>query len=551
MRRLLSLFVLLLALSQLAFAMVVVNSYDGRDVVSGIYYAAVQGDEVIFLTPSSGDSVYGRIGTGKDILLIQSLDHPMLTGMAGNLEQRGNTVDVLVSDDPLETNLELASRSGADGFVLVDPVYGDNTVSALAYAKLNGLYLILADKDNAESVVSELRTQNPERILLYGYTDAELKSGLQGTGLSFEEINTGDKFDDNLELVKRFLSQNPAKKQAILADGSVFESTIASGDDPVILISPLIPSAVRDYIEQQALSGQLPVLLIVDETYTQTAYDLKESINEDAGRKAVTVFVKMGEGTSGAGSDINPVEMFPLPVPTVGLQIEKAEYNQDSGELEITYKNTGNALEYVESRILVYVDGAYAATLGDEEPFPVEREGKAGMAYQLEVEEGQITANITAYFGSSKKSRESGIRVMMDAGRVDFTDSSSLSIADFTHDRESNDLLVSFANNGSASLYFRPYAVIDMNGTRTTIKDDNTYTLGSSEGHIVKFPGIVKSGAVITAGADYGEREAFMDNKVEREYVPEPQGGMDMLLILAVVGVLVVLALLAWTRLRK
>ena len=134
---------------------------------------------------------------------------------------------------------------------------------------------------------------------------------------------------------------------------------------------------------------------------------------------------------------------------------------------------------------------------------------------------------------------------------MDFVDSSDLMISDFTHDKESDDLLVSFANNGSSELYFRPYATIDMNGTKTKIKDENTYPLTKDEGHIVKFPGIVKAASVIVAGADYGEREAFLDNKVEREYVPAADGGLDLLLILAIVAVLMILAAFAYTQLRK
>ena len=130
------------------------------------------------------------------------------------------------------------------------------------------------------------------------------------------------------------------------------------------------------------------------------------------------------------------VNFFPLPGPVLGLEIEGAEYNTMSGELEITYENTGNALEYVKSQILVYVDGSYAGTVGDEEPFSVGREEKVGIGYPIDVESGDITVNITSYYGSSKKSTEYGIRVIMDAGRVEFTDESAVEITDFTEDTE-------------------------------------------------------------------------------------------------------------------
>jgi hypothetical protein len=549
------LFLLLLLATQISFAMVVVNSLDGRDVVSGIYYAADTHDEVVFLTPGSSEVMtYSRIGTGKDILLIQSADHAIVAGMANNLKERGNDVELVTSADPLETNLQLAGRSGASSFILVDPVYGYNTVSALAYAKLNSMYLIFTDKNDGEAVVAFLQSKSPGRIMVYGYMDNEVKNLLDEKGLQYQEINNGDKFEDNLELSGLYFSQSPSKKQVILSDGNAFEATIAAGDDPVILISSLIPTSVKDYMTQKAMAGQIQVAMIVDESYAQTAYDLKESINQGAGSKVFSVFVKMGEGTSGNEGQVTPVELFQLPGPSLGLKIAKAEYNQVDKKLEITYENTGNALEYVQSSILVLVDGAYVATVGDEEPFVLGREKIYGIAYPLDVENGQITINATSYFGSSRKSREGGIITLMDAGKVEFVDTSALAIPEFTHDKATNDLMVSFANNGTVTAYFQPYAVVDMNGTKTTVTDESTYQLGAGEGRMVRFPGIVKSGSAIVAGAEYGAREAFLGKKLEKEFVPQAQEGLPItMLILGAIIILLLIAVayLVFDRMRK
>lgn len=550
------LFLLLLLAGQISFAMVVVNSLDGRDVVSGVYYAAVKGDDVVFLTPASSETLtYSRIGTGKDIFLIQSTDHAIVAGMANNLKERGNEVELVASVDPLDTNLQLAGRSEANGFILVDPVYGYNTVSALAYAKLNSMYLIFTDKNGGDAVATFLESKNPDRIMIYGYMDSEVKTLLDEKGLQYQEINNGDKFDDNLELSGLYFSQNPSKKQVILSDGNAFEATIAAGDDPVILISPLIPTVVKDYIKQKAMAGQIQVAMIVDDSYAQTAYDLKESINQEAGSKVFSVFVKMGEGTGGSEGQVNPVELFLLPGPSLGLKLAKAEYNPTDKKLEITYENTGNALEYVQSSILVLVDGAYVATVGDEEPFALERGKKYGMAYPLDVENGQININATSYFGSSRKSREGGIVTVMDAGRVDFVDTSVLVISEFTHDTATNDLMVSFANNGSVTAYFQPYAVVDMNGTKTTVKDESTYQLGAGEGRMIRFPGIVKSGSSIVTGAQYGAREAFLGKKLEKEFVPQAQKD-ELPITMFILGAIIILLLLAvlylvWDKTRK
>ncbi|NYZ76764.1 hypothetical protein H0O02_00420 [Candidatus Micrarchaeota archaeon] len=545
---------LFLLLAPLCFSTAVVNSLDGRDVVSTIYYAAVTGETVVFVPPASdGQIAYGKIGTGQDILLVQSAASPVITGMADGLRNGGNTVEMLVSEEPYETNLALAERSGAKKFVLVDPVYGYNAVSALAYAKLNSMYLIFVDKSNMEAVVSFLKGKNPQDILVYGYVDNEVKTSMAGNSLGYREINNGDKFDDNIELAGLYFQANPSKKQVILSDGNAFEDTLIAGDDPAILISPIVPTATYNYMKQEAGNGQIGVAMVVDTEYAQTAYDMKESINRELGSEKLHVLVKFGQSIAGMG--MVDVEFFPVPGPVAGLEIGNVEYNTNSNELEVTYENTGNALEYVKSRIIVFVDGNYAGTVGEEEPVAIGRGERIGIGYPVDVESGEITANITSFYGSSKKYTENGLQGVFNAGRVEFSDRSMLGITEFTEDRETNDILVTFTNGGNITAYFRPDATITVQGTSTKIKDENTYELAAGEGRIVKFPGIAKSGSAIVAGADYGSREAFLEKRVEKEYTPAPAGlgfplDSSLLYIIVILALIGAVGYLVWDKTR-
>ncbi|MEM2909436.1 MAG: hypothetical protein QW171_04750 [Candidatus Bilamarchaeaceae archaeon] len=548
--------VLLLLITPLCFSLAVVNSLDGRDVVSTIYYAAVTGEKVVFVPPAYNEQiVYAKIGTGRDILLVQSANSPVMTGMKNTLENRGNRVELLVSEEPYTTNLRLAEKSGARRFIIVDPVYGYNTVSLLAYAKLNRMYLLFAEKDNADMVINFIKTKNPQDILLYGYVDDKVKDLLNENGLAYREINKGDKFDDNLELAKLYFQSNPSKKQVILSDGNAFDDTTAAGDDPVILISPIIPSATYNYIKENAASGQIQVAMVIDKEYAQTAYNLKESINKELGREALHAIVQVGQSVSKMGM-VN-ADFFPVRGPVLGLEINNVEYNTNTKKIEVTYKNTGNALEYVKSRILVFVDGNYAGTVGDEEPVAVNRGEKFGVGYPIEIENGEITVNITSFYGSSRKYTENGLQGVFAAGRVAFFDASSLVITAFTEDRETNDLFVTFANNGTVPLYFRPDATIGVNGTSTKIRDENTYALGVGEGRIIKFPGIAKAGSLIVVGANYGAREAFLEKRVEGSYTPHGAGGgLGLILdgniayILVILLLIAIVAYLAWDKMK-
>ena len=542
---------LLLVLSLGFSAVVVVNSQDGRDLVSATYYSINSGDRLVFVPPEYSDAVvYGKVGWNDEVILIQSANNPIIVGMKNELENRGNTVQLISSEEPYATNRLLAERSGARKFILVDPVYGYNTVSAVAYAKQNSMYLLFVDKEQKDAVISFLSGKSPQDILLYGYVDREVKDALDSAGLSYREINTGDKFDDNMQLVDLYFQQNPSKKQVILSDGNAFEDTITAGDDPLVLISPVISTSVFNYMKDKVSSGQISVGMVVDKEYAQTAYDLKESINQQLGEEKLHVLVKFGQNVPAAGSGLFPVDLFPVRAPIIGLNIIGAEYNTLSRELEITYENTGNAPEYVKSRIIVFVDGVSVGILGDEEPFAVGRGEKFGKGYPIEIENGAIITNVTAMYGSSRKSTENGVVAILNAGRVEFVDRSSLEISGFTHDKETNDLLVTFANNGSSKAYFRADANLNISGMATRIEDENFYEVEPGEAKIVKFPGVMQGASGAIAGADYGSREAFLGNRIEKEYVPQSAADYTLIFAGIVILLLLVIAYFVWDKMK-
>jgi len=92
---------------------VAINSNDGRDVLSGIFYANVKGLTAYFM-PTGGDSAQfaAKIGTGRDILLIESSAAPVSGFVESDLRSAGNRLEVYTSDNATKTNLDLAVLVG-------------------------------------------------------------------------------------------------------------------------------------------------------------------------------------------------------------------------------------------------------------------------------------------------------------------------------------------------------------------------------------------------------------------------------------------------------
>ena len=115
---------------------VIINSADGRDVLSGVFYANAVGIPAYFLTSGGGglDTLIAKVGENRSVFLIQSRDAPLSAFLQAELLQGGNTLYTYTSTDGGLPNLDMARKSGASTFVVVDTAYSDGALSALPFA---------------------------------------------------------------------------------------------------------------------------------------------------------------------------------------------------------------------------------------------------------------------------------------------------------------------------------------------------------------------------------------------------------------------------------
>jgi hypothetical protein len=176
--RKLALFALILFTISCAEDYVVINSMDGRDVLSGIFYANVKDYPVKFMSYPSGDPsrLATKVGEGHDILLIESEETPISVFVQTELEKRDNTIELYQTTDGGETNLDLAVRSGAKKFIIVESAFSDGALSSMPYARMTGAYVIFSDENNVRQVKQIVR--DADEVLLYGYLDSAVKTEL-------------------------------------------------------------------------------------------------------------------------------------------------------------------------------------------------------------------------------------------------------------------------------------------------------------------------------------------------------------------------------------
>ena len=105
---------------------VAVNSFDGRDVLSGIFYANVKGYPVRFLpSPAHDLSIFlAKVGSNHSVLLVQSAANPVSI-LAESELRYSNQVELYASQGGAETNLDLilnVIERGTPDLIIVDSI---------------------------------------------------------------------------------------------------------------------------------------------------------------------------------------------------------------------------------------------------------------------------------------------------------------------------------------------------------------------------------------------------------------------------------------------
>lgn len=550
------LFMLLLFTTAYAEDYVAVNSMDGRDVLSGIFYANVKGLPVKFMPVPGGNSdmLAAKIGQGRSILLIQS-DKPVSTFVEAALRNSNNTVEVYTSTNGGATNLELATRSGAESFIVVDSAYSDSALSVLPYAAHTGSYVILADKNNAAQVKTIVAGR---KVMIFGLVDQEVREALAPSNP--EIIGKGeDKFEDNLAMADRTMHEFSIS-HAILSDGTFIEETMATGGQPLILTGTLVPQPTYDFIKQKVREGRLVQVMLIGNDLVMPVYDMRERMKREFQGEGLNltfgVIVKFAQVVPSAGTGVVVLDTFYMPAYQPQLNITEVAYNRQSGRLMVTVNNTGDGAAYCTQEVRVKVNGEDFRVLSANDTRLVERGNQLGTEYALDlstVAEGNVTAAVTVKYGLSKKSLESFAVKEGPLATINYVDNSNVTVQFARYDAANKQMLVTIRNNGAQLAYVLPRVGLVLGGAPTNITGAGTRAIEAGSLLVEQFP-LELTSADIAANptasvfVDYGGRPGFLVRHAQY-VVPLEAPGIPVHYFF-IAGIVLVLAVAAWFLLR-
>jgi hypothetical protein len=516
--------------AQSDFDLLLIDSQDGMDVYSGIVYAELEGKPFNFLV--STQHAVRAVKTidkakVKKIFLIESRNNSYYYGYKSLLESQGFQVEELISEYGVKTNLELAKKTDAKNFIVVDTSYGYNALSVSPYASLTNAFVLLLDAGNAEEARDFLSLRGVDNLLIYGYVQPEVKEALKE--FSPKVLDKEDKFDNNIEIAKRYIDEYQKKtgttvKQVFLTDGTFLQTSLMEGSFPIIFISERVPDQVYEYLSK----SNIRVGVVVGNHLATAGYTIKTVM---ADRYGVTfgVLLQFGQSVPDiTGPTVRYLDIFELPSYVLDVGISDARYNKATKKLEVIYQNNVDLPAYLKSTIEVMVNGRRIKTVGEKDVVLIGKNELLGREYDVDLSEvdvlsANVTAKITLLFGEYPKSMEKGLVQEFLIAIIDRQDPSGIAFVSLYYDEQKDQLSLTVKNTGLGDVFFKINFRLNINGSQRVFESGAVDYLAFSESKSIGFGGVdlseedLKTNEFVRVHAVYGEREEFLVKELEKE----------------------------------
>ncbi|MEM4260616.1 MAG: hypothetical protein QXG00_05250 [Candidatus Woesearchaeota archaeon] len=529
------------------------NSEDWRDVYSVLLFANLNGGQANFLTSAKHSSlILYSIKKTEEITIISSSANRFVIGYKDTLENEGYTnVEELVYNN---VNLELAKKlTNINKFIIVGDSYGYNALSAASYAVVDKYYVLFANTRNIRDIDNFLSENNPTSLILFGQLEREVKARL--AKYNPEIVNKDGRFENNIEMVKKYMKVKPIK-QVVISNGEFIEQSLMDGVNPVLYVGRAnVPDEINQYIKEAGFE----VAVLIGNELINSAQMVKNKIG-------ISVFVKFAQGArvpTGSISQVEDLDKFPMPIYSLNLSVDTISYNKASKSLEITFKNKVALGTYVKSTITIN-NGVNKLIVGDTTPLFIDANDYRTFIYtetsngeSLVVDGNEATANIYTIYGESKKSLDNILQLTLPINLVDIIDNSEIEITDLLYDKSNNEFLISVENTGNNDVY------IDLELPNIIINDEYT-TLGTDKVTLIETknkiiipikaflnPTDIENNPQVTVKAYYGAREQALFKTKQATFEMKTRADKWIYYIVVIVVVIIIIFLFLFLKRKK
>lgn len=437
------LLILLPVISAADFSHVIINSEDWKDVYSGMHYATLNDVQSDFLVSvNHAKLILGSISKTNDVMVLSSRDKPFAFNYPDMVESEGFSSAVEI--ESRDFNLELVNElPDIENFIVIDGSYGYSAIAVAPYAAKTNSWVFFADEYNVEEIDSILSSRQVKELIIYGYVDRAVRDTLETYSPTI--INNEDKFEDNIEIVEMFMEISPTK-QVLLTNGEFIEKELMLGTQPVLFTGRQnVPDQIRDYLK----SSDIEIGVLIGNELLGAATNIRRSAG-------ISVMVKFARGARAPGEGVSAVEgldLFPLPTPSLGLEVYSVDYNTLTGLLEITYHSIANTQMYLLGTITVDEDGTNHR-MGDAEPVFIAPGEYKTLTYELDlISYENLRAEIYTLFGEAKSALDMALSVETEIDLIDVMDSCDIDVNKVVYNKQRGEFEIVVKNKAGVACY--------------------------------------------------------------------------------------------------
>lgn len=316
---------------------VIANSLAHEDIISASVFAKANSYNFVFaLNPDQSVFIvkyYTAVPT-EPIIYLEG-KNPVLANMEAIIKDAGVQNLTVVKNSGISA--WVASKFPKAEAIIVGNQYGQDALSIapLAAVKKSPVFFIGGQQD-AESVVSSIESGGYSSVLLYGPIARQIPQALLDRLPNKRSIDTGNRYSNNLQAVSEFLQASPTT-QVMFVSGRTFEKSMVDTTFPLILAGRSdVLAETSEFLTAHGITAG--VVFVGDSDIVDGVTKLRSQT------PGLSLFAKFGEGFTGArgGNVPQPLQIFPLPSPTINLEIVNISYNIPLKAFELRIKNSGD-----------------------------------------------------------------------------------------------------------------------------------------------------------------------------------------------------------------
>jgi hypothetical protein len=529
---------------------IISNSEDWRDVYSIIHFSNLKGVSSDFLVSSlHGGILLQSTNRENNITIYTSSDVPFVIGYESIANAMGYDYVEEVEFD--NANLELIEElPQIDNFVIVGNTYGYSAIAVAGYSVISNSWVFMADRNNIEEIDEIISERNTGDVLIYGYVDREVREIL--SKYNPEIIDTGDRFNDNIAIVEKYLEIKPMK-QAVLTNGEFIEKEVMGGAEPVLFTGKEnVPEQIGEYLR----AGDIEIGVLVGSDLIGSATNIRRSTG-------INVIVKFARGSRRAAGGIAPVEgldLFYLPVPQLNLSIYSLKYNRATDRLEVTYKSNANAPLYFRGTISYERAAGGTSRVGDASPvFIAPNEYKTISYSDVDLNEQEAFVDLLTLYGETSSALEKILQARLEVEFVNVLDGCEMDLDKIKYSTSKKAFYIYVKNSAEVDCWASGELVdVFLDGRKVILSTEGALNVPSKRSRTLIIreelleEDLVRN-EVVNTWVYYGEREDGLVKAINKPLKLKVEFISVMLIILIILIVLVLawIIFLLWRRRNK